>query len=238
MVDNATIQDLTLDGVDILGYEHVAGLIGRAAGNDTLISNVAVTDATITGGHWVAGIIGYAEQTSGRVENSTVESSELTAYVLDKEANGDKVASMVGYGPKYYVDNNTASNLEINLFRDGGGIVGIQDSDKLDRVTNNHAENITINLDKTQTENPNFKDGEKDINRFVGAIIGRHGDKVNDGPQQQIANNGNTFTNVETWIRLEDETEFEQYDTKYIGAKRQSWYELGTSVDGWLTDDE
>jgi hypothetical protein len=227
VITNAIIRDFTINNLDVLGYEHVAGVVAKASGNSVLIDNVHLVDAVITGGHWVAGIMGYAGSSSGTIQNCSVANALITAYVLDMQANGDKVGAIGGYLTAYYINNNTVENLVLDFFRDGGGIVGM--SNNQNRITNNTVTNATLKLDKTQTENPNFKDGEKDANRYIGAIIGRWGDST---PTLETPNGtetlgaGNSYTNVKTYIRLENESEFLEYLTKIVGRKNQTWYTL------------
>ena len=51
-----------------------------------------------------------------------------------------------------------------------GGFVGYA---VVNEISNVMVENVILRLDKTQLVNPLHKDGEKAINRWIGAIVGR-----------------------------------------------------------------
>lgn len=229
VVHGADISDINFDGVNILGYEHVAVVAAKAvAGSD--FDAIDMDDIVITGGHWVGGVIGYSPDNaavSGTVSNCTLTNAEVTAYVLDMQANGDKAGGMTGYTPYYTISGNNVTNLVLDIFRDGGAITGIHND--LTKVTNNTVTGADLYLDKTQTENPNFKDGEKDQNRYIAAIVGRWADNSPDAASptgEETLGAGNTHTGVQTFIRLEDEDEFLEYVTKTVGRKKQIWYTL------------
>ncbi|MCF7932995.1 MAG: bacterial Ig-like domain-containing protein [Acholeplasmataceae bacterium] len=229
VVHGATVTDVNFDGVNILGYEHVAVVAAKAVGGSDF-DLIDMNNVVVIGGHWVAGVIGYSPDNaaaSGTVSNSTLTDAEITAYVLDMQANGDKAGGITGYTPYYTITGNSVTNLVLDIFRDGAGITGIHYD--LSKVTNNTVTNAELYLDKTQTENPNFKDGEKDQNRFIAAIVGRWSDGTPDAETpngEETLGAGNTHTGVQTFIRLEDEEEFLEYLTKTVGRKRQTWYTL------------
>ena len=72
-VNSGTIENLTLENVDITGNENIGGLVG--SNNEGTIENVSVENVTITGTDNVGGVVG---SNSGTIENVSVENVTIT----------------------------------------------------------------------------------------------------------------------------------------------------------------
>lgn len=152
-VDDATISDLKVDGVQINGQDCVAAVIGSAAAGSN-IKNVVVTDATITGGHYVGGIVGYGYVDIAGCE---VTKTKITAKPYDtddsvdvtKYDNGDKVGGIIGWHSNGSVTGCTVADVEITAYRDVGGIVGhTNDENRMPVIDGNTATGVVIVVDQ------------------------------------------------------------------------------------------
>ena len=176
-VDGANIQNTIVSstGNSANGTAVVAGSTGYGA----TITNVHVTNATVSGNRYVAGIVGYM---AGTVEFCSVAKTTLTAtpnvYKTEPDViydNGDKVGGIVGYvnsGKSNAVVSCEVTDTTISAFRDVGGIVGA--GGELKTFERNHAEKVTI----TYVAAPGTMEGGS-TSKNAGALIGRDG-KIDD----------------------------------------------------------
>ncbi len=220
-VTGATIKNLTFDNAYVKGLESVAVVAAISYGN-TLIENVKIKNSIITSSHWTGALVGYAGGTV-TIKNSIVESSSFGAFVHGLDANGDKLGALVGWAtPTIVLMYNIVRDVELTAYRDFGGLVGYTKSTEPSNIFNNEVINVILRLDKSQMTNPEFRDGEKDSNRFVGAIIGRNVENIND--EDKLSSVLSTATNVKTYIREESQTQYVEYVTLLIGKKAQTGY--------------
>ena len=170
-VNGANIQNTVVssNGQSSNGTAVIAGSTAYGA----TVTNVHVTDATVSGNRYVGGIVGYMR---GTVEFCSVTKTTLTAtpnvYKTEPAVtydNGDKVGGIVGYvnsGESNAVVNCEVTDSTVSAFRDVGGIVGM--GAQLKVFTSNHAEKVTV----TYVAAPGtMEDGSTSKN--ANALVGR-----------------------------------------------------------------
>ena len=189
-----------ISGLTIAGEEYV-GLFATA-GRQSVIKNVTLDNATISGNHFVGGIVGWSV---GKVENCVVKNSTISATpnaTADGYDNGDKVGGIVGYGyyaagePCYFeVVGCTVENVTVKGYRDLGGIAGMAGTKCSETgmcfcgkvlVRDNTAINVNVVADQTVGYY-----GDKASN--AGLILGRNACAI-ELDVSNVANGGNTFT--------------------------------------------
>lgn len=173
---NGTVQNLVINGADITSIssgsatDNGTAVVAGSIYNTGLIKNVTVKAATVNGNRYVAGIAGYVY---GKIENCTVEGSEITAAcdnLTGEWDNGDKVGGIAGYFPAgvdNYIKDCVVNNTTIQGYRDLGGIVGYARGP----VSGCSIDGVTITVDKTHDYKQSDY-GDDNSKYDAGSIVG------------------------------------------------------------------
>lgn len=180
---NVNFENVTIDVTNATGNKQGAGaLIGCAASKS--ISNVTVSNVTITGHHYAGGVAGfyYGNMSGNHAENVTIN---LSMKQLDngKYDYADKAGGICGYVGEgsYKLDNNSVDNVKITGFRDCGGLFGmLQNNTSYSGNTSNNVE-IFVTLEHSDNQD----DPAESAN--FGGIVGRTGNNVTDGGNNVIS---------------------------------------------------
>ena len=163
-----TVSNFVVNTVDkISDSKKGAGLFGAITGN---ISNLTVENVTIDTNHWAGAIAGSIEGsiTNCHVKNATITC--LTEYITEDGKtdwnNGDKAGAIVGYATNGTIENCSAENVKITVYREGGAIVGCS----YNNVVNCSAKDVTLIKDDTHDYKGTADDGT--VGGFMGKANG------------------------------------------------------------------
>lgn len=101
-VDGATIQDLTLTGVNFDGGYMTGGFAGEANGSS--FTNCVITDSSLSNGYFLGGIFGHSSQTC-TVDGCRVEDVTFNGYW--------KTGGITGYADGVTISGTTVNNTEV-----------------------------------------------------------------------------------------------------------------------------
>lgn len=137
-----TIKNLKVvnDGVTI--NTCASGLFGWL--NTSVIKNLNIDGADVTGHHYTGVIAGYMESIpTCSIENCHVNNAKVQCTYGSSDADGDKCGGIVGYAGNggTTVKDCTVKNTSIKAGRDAGQVAGCS---KTDYVTGCSASNVTV----------------------------------------------------------------------------------------------
>ena len=112
-VDNATIQNLTLTGVNFDGGYMTGGFAGEA--NSSSFTNCVITDSTLSNGYFLGGIFGHSSQTC-TVNGCRVEDITFNGYW--------KTGGVTGYADGVTISDTTVTDSSIKNSAMSGALVG------------------------------------------------------------------------------------------------------------------
>lgn len=101
-VDGATIQDLTLTGVNFDGGYMTGGFAGEANGSS--FTNCVITDSSLSNGYFLGGIFGHSSQTC-TVDGCRVEDVTFNGYW--------KTGGITGYADGVTISDTAVNNTEV-----------------------------------------------------------------------------------------------------------------------------
>ena len=101
-VDGATIQDLTLTGVNFDGGYMTGGFAGEANGSS--FTNCVITDSSLSNGYFLGGIFGHSSQTC-TVDGCRVEDVTFNGYW--------KTGGITGYADGVTISGTTVNNTTV-----------------------------------------------------------------------------------------------------------------------------
>ncbi len=187
--DKATIKNVILENVTVIGTDCVGGIAGQVY-SVSLIDNCHVRGTIqIEGQTNVGGIVGkyYTKVTNCSVIGDGVTTSYIKGVYVAADLEGDNIGGIMGHcGENNNLSGNTVKNITISGTRKVGGIVGIADQNT--DIQNCVVENVVIETTATEEyANDNVK------TMSIGGLIGQYqaaGSK-NDGTVI-----GNTIKNV------------------------------------------
>lgn len=114
-------QNYTISNFSVVKSQN-AGFFGNIVAT---LKNVKIKDAVVSGNKSVGALVGYIY---GNVTSCSVESSDVTATVLDEDLDGDNVGALVGFvgEGKYEIGACIAKNCNVvgNPVKDCGVLVG------------------------------------------------------------------------------------------------------------------
>lgn len=156
-----TIHNLVVEN------KECAGLIGRIHG--AVVKNLTVKNVNLQTNHYAGGIVAWAESSSitNVIENCRVENGKITVTPELKNGvyvDGDKAGAIVGYSHNGTINNCEVDGVEVEAFRDLGGIVGCATG----TITNNTVKNTSIIVNQTYAP---YEKEQFDTN--AGNIVGR-----------------------------------------------------------------
>ena len=130
-----TISNFKIDASDRTYYAGLFNQVAQYSGENTVIKNLTVTDATVVGPGQVGVIAG------GMNGNTVVDNCK----VIDCTVVGvKKVGSVVGYTAGGTVTNNYAENCDVLYSeKEGGEILGYENTGST--VSNNSVNNVSVN---------------------------------------------------------------------------------------------
>ena len=125
-----SIKNITLDGVNIVGYEMIGSLVGSVYDGQTsskseeIIQNCYVKNVSIScHKNYVGGLVGY-----GYIDIKKCSVDKVSISTEINLVKGDSVGGVIGYlGSKRTLSDVTASNLTLSGTRQIGGIAGCAD---------------------------------------------------------------------------------------------------------------
>ena len=128
--DLSTIEDVTLSGVDITGYDYTGGLLGWAGG--CTIANCH-TAGSVNGGSYayeVCGLIGETDENDDGGTDTTLEncSSTCTVTGTDDEYDCNKYGGLIGECDKTSVTECYATGNVSDADDYAGGLIGYANS--------------------------------------------------------------------------------------------------------------
>ena len=167
-------ENYTISNFKVTEQEGHAGLFGRV--HVGTVKNLNVKDVEIVAHHYAGAIVG---QGYVKMENCNVENVDITLtpkWLEDKKTYdwGDKAGAVLGQngeGASFYVKDCSAKNVNINGYRDLGGIIGM--AHNYNTVSGNSVENITI-VQYTAGYTPYDNGNPADL-ETLGAVVGRRG---------------------------------------------------------------
>lgn len=167
-------ENYTISNFKVTEQEGHAGLFGRV--HVGTVKNLNVKDVEIVAHHYAGAIVG---QGYVKMENCNVENVDITLtpkWLEDKNTYdwGDKAGAVLGQngeGASFYVKDCSAKNVNINGYRDLGGIIGMAHNNNT--VSGNSVENITI-VQYTAGYTPYDNGNPADL-ETLGAVVGRRG---------------------------------------------------------------
>ena len=158
VIEQAIIENITLENVNVTGYSKVAAVVGAAPGGNPRLKNIHLTGLIqIKGFSYTGGILGQGYVRL--IENNTVNGAANSFIEIDKNYVGG-ILGFIGESGKatYNVINNAVRNIEIRTTTNGyfenatdtvktsgtnlGGISGIAQYGT--HFTNNTIENVQI----------------------------------------------------------------------------------------------
>ncbi|MFY9104462.1 filamentous hemagglutinin N-terminal domain-containing protein [Aliarcobacter cryaerophilus] len=110
-IDGATIKNLGLVGVDIIGNDYTGSVVGINYGSNAIVQNV-YSNGTVRGHNYVGGLVGY--NYAERIENS---------YSSGTVSGNNMVGGLSGYNDNGII-KNSYSTASITRNHIGGGLVG------------------------------------------------------------------------------------------------------------------
>lgn len=93
VIEDAVIENVSIEGIEVSGNDYVGTLVGFAQGSAKSIANCNISNATVTGKNYAGGLIGATDEKS-LVSSVVIYNSTVAAKVT---AAGDKVGGLVGY---------------------------------------------------------------------------------------------------------------------------------------------
>ena len=153
-IDSATIQNLTLDNVIIIGYQYIGSLIGRCM-NGTSITNININNINVLG-DIIGGLGGYSSFSSilnvkgknikvssvggcgglfSRTQESTISKFELDDVVI--KSKNRNIGGLIGGNNLTNVSNGILSNIYIEGDGYTGGIIGANNSGNVKNIKMN-----------------------------------------------------------------------------------------------------
>ena len=134
---DGTIMNVTLNNVDVTGWDHVGGLVGLNVGS---VENCTVTNATVSGTDLVGGLVGrnYNGTVSGNTVSGTVSGNtnvgglvgqndgnvtdNTVSGTVSGNGNSNRVGGLVGGNGGNVTDNTVSGTVSGN--ENVGGLVG------------------------------------------------------------------------------------------------------------------
>ena len=161
-------QDHTISNFKINATEPYTGLFGVA--NFSIIKNLTVDNATVTGVNHVGAIVGHGMVTT--IDKCKVTNSNITTAVRKNAQgnwdDGDKAGAIIGWTNegKCNITNCTVESCTITGYRDFGGVVGYYGTTGgIGSVKNNTVKDVKLVTDRTKTYGSESKN--------IGDIVGR-----------------------------------------------------------------
>ncbi len=183
-------KEITFDGknhtisnfkVNAATGEKNTGFFGEA--NWSVIKNLNIDKATVTGINHVGAIVGHGMVTT--IESCKVTNSNITAAVWWDPTgddgkpgwnDGDKAGAIIGYINEYTINikNCSVSGCTVKGYRDVGGLVGyVGTTGGTPVVTGNSVSNTTITNDRTHNYKSYTEDNQYDVHEIVGEYSGK-----------------------------------------------------------------
>ena len=135
------ISNLYVDNSSDTDMNSTTGLFGWIDAAGATIKNIKMVGATVKGSHWTGVIAGYA---TGTISGCDVSYSTVVGVHVNDDADGDKIAGIVGYLNEHsYLNNNKVSYTTITGNRDIGGIAGAVAASTYE-MNNNVVEDVTL----------------------------------------------------------------------------------------------
>ena len=142
--NNYKISNLTV--VSKEAKHATAGLFGTVL--NATIQNVTLEDVNILSSHYAGGIVGYSTAESEVIKNCHVIGGTITSVpelINGKYDNGDKVGGIAGFTNLLNsISGCSVKNVTITAYRDLGGIVGYTNDTDENAVSGNTVENVKI----------------------------------------------------------------------------------------------
>ncbi|MBR3883742.1 MAG: hypothetical protein IKJ31_03180, partial [Bacteroidaceae bacterium] len=192
--DNATIKNLKLNNVTVIGTDCVGAVAGQVY-SVSLVDNCHVSGTIqVEGQTNVGGIVGkyYTKVANCSVIGDGVATSYVKGVYVASDLEGDNIGGIMGHcGENNSLTGNTVKNITISGTRKVAGIVGIADQNT--DIDNCVVQNVVIETTAT-VDYANSKLSSMSI----GALIGQYqaAKATNDGTVINSTVKNVTFNNV------------------------------------------
>lgn len=192
--DNATIKNLKLENVTVIGIDCVGAVAGQVY-SVSLVDNCHVSGTIqVEGQTNVGGIVGkyYTKVTNCSVIGDGVATSYVKGVYVASDFEGDNIGGIMGHcGENNSLTGNTVKNITISGTRKVAGIVGIADQNT--DIDNCVVENVVVETTATVDYA-----SSKLSSMSIGALIGQYqaAKATNDGTVTNSTVKNVTFKNV------------------------------------------
>ncbi len=186
--ENALLENIILENVDIAGQNRTGGIVGQ---NRSSIIQHCLVDGTISGSWFVGGITGY------NLEDSTISECQNLAEVTGTQS----VGGIVGYQSNSMASNSSSSGSVSNSGNYTGGLVGYNNNQSTVfqcfatsdvSGTSNIGGLVGYNAGNSSISQCFASGSVNSTGNFVGGLVGYHANSEVDNSYATGSSTGNS----------------------------------------------